>query len=227
MSVSERLGQRVLDLETQGADPQRVELLKRARRFKRSWMEMAEALLELRVSRAYERWGYADLYAYCADELLIQKRTVEKLTGSYRALARHAPQILEDEDDERAVPSIDAVDYFARAMGEHREDAEKRSYPRKVVDDLQKAVFEEAQPLSVLRKQFNDVLFAKSPAEDELATMQRANSTAHRLSNLLPDIRGLKRDRVAEVAAALDALVRDLEKLIPEARERAVPARAS
>ena len=141
VSATDTLGQRVMDLQSDGADPLRIELLHRARRFKRSWIEMAEALTQLRVSRAYEGWGYADLYGYCNDELLIKKRTVDKLTGSYRAIERHAPQILDAANDDSPMPSIDAVDYFARAMGEHRDDAEPAGAARTVVDELQRAVF--------------------------------------------------------------------------------------
>ena len=71
------------------------------------------------------------------------------------------------------------------------------------------------------------MLKPKSPADDALAVMQRANSAAQRLCNLLPDIEGIGRDRVSEVGAALDAFIRDLESLIPEARDRAEQARAS
>jgi hypothetical protein len=227
MSVTERLGQRAMDLEQQGAHPLRVELLHRARRFKRSWIDMAEGLAELRANRAYEDWGYDDLHAYCAGELLLQKRTVEKLTGSFRTIERHAPQMLDPERSDEPMPTIDAVDYFARAMGEHREGAAKPAEDNGVVEELRKAVFDDPQPLSVLRKQFNDVLYPKSPAEDALAVMQRANSAANRLCNLLPDIDGLQRARISEVAAALDALIRDIEVLLPKARERATLDKAS
>jgi GTP cyclohydrolase I len=56
-------------LERTGEDPLRLELVHRAQRFKRSWVELAEALHELRGNRGYEAWGYADLHEYCAKEL--------------------------------------------------------------------------------------------------------------------------------------------------------------
>ena len=41
-----KLQDRADELASQGADPMRIEALHRARRFKRSWLEMAEALSE-------------------------------------------------------------------------------------------------------------------------------------------------------------------------------------
>ncbi|MCA9620009.1 MAG: hypothetical protein KC731_13380 [Myxococcales bacterium] len=227
----DRLNDRAETLETEGGDPLRVELLRRARRFKRSWVEMAEALLELRVSRAYESWGYKDLYGYCAEELLIKRRTVDKLTGSYDTLKRHAPEVLAEDYDERRVPSFDAVDYFARAVDRVSdpgavvwEDGGGES--TEVVDDLRRAVFEEQRPVTSLRRRFNDVLFTKSHDENALAIMEKAHGAAERLCSLLPNVEGLDKGRVAEVAAALDGLIRDLEGLMPDRRAR-VEAQAS
>ena len=56
--------------------------------------------------------------------------------------------------------------------------------------------------------------------------MEKANAAAQRLCNWLPNIDGLGRDRVADVAASLDALIRDLEEMLPEARERVAEGRA-
>lgn len=228
MSADERLDQRAEALASEGADPVRVELLRRARNFKRSWVEMAEALLELRVTRGYEAWGYKDLYAYCAEELLIKKRTVDKLTGSYDTLQRHAPEVLSNDFDQRRLPSFDAVDYFAKAVDRVSEPG---SGPlddpaETVVEDLKQAVFEEQKPVTALRRQFNGVIFTKSNDENALAIMEKANAAAERLCHWLPNIEGLGRDRVAETAAALDGLIRDLEALIPEARERVASERA-
>ena len=70
-------------LAREGADALRIELVRRARNFKRTWVEMAEALVEVRDTQAYLAWGYQDLYAYCHQELLLRQPTVDKLTGSF------------------------------------------------------------------------------------------------------------------------------------------------
>jgi hypothetical protein len=44
--------------EAHADDPARVELLQRARRFKASWIELAEGLSNVRRSGDFKRWGY-------------------------------------------------------------------------------------------------------------------------------------------------------------------------
>lgn len=219
MSASKQLGQRLVDLEAQGADPLRLELLKRSRSFKRSWIDMAEALLQLRVSRAYERWGYKELYSYCSEELLLKRRTVDKLTGSYQAVEEHAPAMLKPNAYAGSLPPLDAVDYFARAVTA-REDAPPPAASEKVVEELHEAVFSEGRPLRALRKQFDEVLYPKSPEQESLTSMRRANLAAQRLRRLLAEIEGLSRGRSDEVSATLSRLEAELEPLILAAQER-------
>jgi hypothetical protein len=214
--VMDALGRREEQLREDGADPRRLELLRRARRFKRSWIDMAEALVELRVSRHFESWGYADFYEYCAEELLIKRRTVDKLTGNFTTLERHAPEILRGGDDQR-IPTFDSVDYFARALsaneGGHAPAPE-------VLDELRTAVFEEGKPLTSLRRKFNSVLYAKSEPEQALENLSRAHSAAERLGAMLADLPGLSPVRAADVAAALEGLRAELGTLIEGAEAR-------
>ena len=64
-----------------GDDPERVELLHRARRFKASWIELAEGLTAARRHAHWRRWGFASLEEYAKSELHLRPETVEKLTG--------------------------------------------------------------------------------------------------------------------------------------------------
>ncbi len=219
MSANTQLGQRLVDLEAQGADPLRLELLKRARSFKRSWIDMAEALLQLRVNRAFERWGYKDLYSYCSEELLLKRRTVDKLTGSYQAVEQHAPAMLKPNAYAGTLPPLDAVDYFARAVTP-RDDAPPAAASEKVVEQLHEAVFSQGRPLRALRKQFDEVLYPKSPEQETLSNMRRANLAAQRLRRLVAEIEGLPRGRSDEVRATLERLQTELEPLILAAQDR-------
>jgi hypothetical protein len=223
-SGDRKLQQRMDQLLEEGADPLRLEALERARTFKRSWIDMAEALMQVRATEAYQAWGYADLYAYCADELLIKRKTVDKLTGSLTAIKRHAPALLDAGDLDQPIPSYDAVDYFARAMGEGGDDSPPEHSPPKhsveVLDELREAVFDEGRPVSAIRRQFNPVLYPKSDDQCALEALEKASAAARRVANLLHSIDGLSPRRVLEVEAALLALQQDLDRLIPGARER-------
>ncbi len=219
--VTDTLSQRQQSLQDQGADPLRIELLRRARRFKRSWIDMADALLEVKQRAAYQAWGYETLYAYCEQELMINKRTVDKLTGSYSTLREHAPELLERADD-APIPSYDAVDYFRRVV-----DKPDSAPDDEVVRDLRAAVFEQGAPLSDIRKQFNPVFFAKTNEDVALEALMKAQRMAGQLEQLLADLDGLSAARVREVTTALAALRKDLDELIPEARAQAEMSRAA
>jgi len=218
--VSKRLKQRAKELESEGADPLRIELLETAHRFKRSWIEMAAGLIKVRERRAYDGWGYADIYAYCQEELLLTRRTVDKLTGSYNTLERHAPKLLQKDRDE-PIPSFDAVDYFNRVVGDSSDDAPSHEAPGEVIDDLRQAVFDDAQPVAAIRKQFNPILFTRSDEQNALDLLDKTSSSARRLAKLVPCVDGLSGTRVADVMRALEALQHDLDGLRPVAAERA------
>ncbi|HMI86187.1 MAG TPA: hypothetical protein VK550_18965, partial [Polyangiaceae bacterium] len=64
-------------------DPERVDLLRRTRQFKASWIELAEALTESRRRGGFRRWGYDSFEDYTRRELFLRQETVDKLTGSF------------------------------------------------------------------------------------------------------------------------------------------------
>ena len=144
MATHQRLGDLAEALEAEGADELRVHIVRRAREFKRSWVMMAEALVEVRNRESYLEWGYEDFYTYCALELQIKQATADKLTGSYVALKRHAPAVLKRDGLTERIPTCDAVDYFAKALQKNpSNDDGERAVSEEVVDELRHAVFEE------------------------------------------------------------------------------------
>ncbi|HZO12045.1 MAG TPA: hypothetical protein VFB62_02265 [Polyangiaceae bacterium] len=204
-------------LVAEGAEPLRLEALSVAKKFKRSWIEMAAVLVRVRQREAYLAWGYSDLYSYCAEELKIKPRTVDKLTGSYNTLERHAPELIKSDVD-RPVPSCDAVDYFARLVGEHSDDV----HPEAVVAELRHAVFDEARPLNALRRQFNPILCPRNEQEVARENVERASAATRRLLALLPSLKGLSRRRRSEITAVLEGLDRELATLAERSQSLAV-----
>ncbi len=69
------------------SDPVRSDTLQKARAFKRTWLELAEALSKVTETKLWEKWGFSDFDAYCRKELHLRGSTVAKLLGSYRFLA--------------------------------------------------------------------------------------------------------------------------------------------
>lgn len=220
--ATEALNLRERSLLEQGADPLRIEILQRARRFKRSWIDMAEALLKVKASGVFQEWGYADLYAYCEEELLIKRRTVDKLAGSFSTIQQHAPQVLE-EDRDVPIPNYDAVDYFKKVM----EAPDSSPHDPEVMEELRSAVFEEGQPANMLRKHFNPIFFAKTNEDVALDALLKVKNTAERLERLLGDVDGISEESVTTVGGALERLTAELDELIPKARARVETTRAA
>ena len=208
-------------LAREGADALRIELVRRARNFKRTWVEMAEALVEVRDTQAYLAWGYQDLYAYCHQELLLRQPTVDKLTGSFVALRRHAPAVLQRDGVDQLIPTCDAVDYFAKAMraGDDADADGPRELSDDVLGELKTAVFEDGASVAKLRRRFNPVLYPKPDGAERLAAIERAGATAERLIRLLARVDGLSEARREQVARALDAMREDLDALAETAHD--------
>src|SRR5256885_156829 len=76
-------------------DPLRADTLAKARAFKRTWLELAEALTKVQHGSSFRDWGYDDFDAYCRKELHLRSATVSKLLGSYRFLETSAPRVIE------------------------------------------------------------------------------------------------------------------------------------
>jgi hypothetical protein len=213
-------------LERSGDDPRRLELVQRARRFKRSWVELAEALIALRQSQDYQKWGYGDLHEYCNKELSIRSATVDKLLVSFSTIQRHAPEVLQRDGVARDIPSLDAIDYFNRALGTDTKPGPFRRLdaPDHVLDQLRTAVFEEGQNVRELRERFNPVLRPKPESESKDEAVRRARSAAQKLTQALSEVDGLSEARVARVQAAIEALLRDLDQLAEKPAARASKA---
>ena len=205
-------------LERAGDDPQRLELVHRAQRFKRSWVELAEALATLRKNRAYERWGYGDLQDYCTKELAIRAATVDKLLLSLSTVQRHAPEVLQRDGVARDIPSLDAVDYFGRAIGTEEKPGPVRRLdaPDDVIEQLRNAVFDENNSVRELRQRFTPMLRPERDHDEGDDAVRKTKAAAQRLVELVPTVRGVSEARVGRVLAVLEALLRDLEALLQE-----------
>ncbi|MEM9457369.1 MAG: hypothetical protein AAGF11_24530 [Myxococcota bacterium] len=225
--ATEKIDALLSRLEQTGADPQRLDALRCTQRFKRSWVELAQTLVEIRRANAYEAWGYEDFYKYCTQELFLKRPTVDKLTISYSTLKRLAPSVLKWDGVEREIPSYQAVDYFSKAMGTDRNaraanDAAHAPAPppREVIKELRHAVFDEGQSVAELRRRFDPILRPKPAGTETLEAINKAMATARKLAELLPDVDGLTDKRVATTEKALGALRQDLEQLAAPLREK-------
>lgn len=228
--ATEKIEALIAQLETSGADPIRLAALRCTQRFKRSWVELGEMLVQVRNEGSYETWGYDDFYKYCAQELHLRRPTVDKLTGSFGALQRLAPQVLAWDGVQKEVPSYQAVDYFSKAMdrAKNTRAANDSGSPpeRSDMRDLRKAVFDEGHSVGELRKRFDPIFHPKPAGAADLEVLSKARSAANRLAEVLPDVPGLSRGCTTAVEKALGTLRAELEELEAPLKEKVAKARA-
>ncbi len=163
-------------------DPERVEVIAKARMFKRSWIELADALSAVSDRQSWTRWGYESFESYCKKELHLSPATALKLLGSFRFLQTSAPRIVERALTEPSapIPSQRAVDFVARA--EQRGAANEEA-----LREIRRAAFDESADAPALSRRFKSVAFpvAESQAEEQLRG--RLASAAQRLAALIAE----------------------------------------
>jgi len=186
-------------------DPERAELLRRARRFKTSWMELAEALTLAKRSASWRQWGYESFEAYAKGELYLRQETVDKLTGSYSFLQRRAPAVLARDGLRERIPSYAAVDFLRRA--DASEDA-----PREVVEEIRKRVIDDAAPLAAVSRAYRDVVFPLEEDRQRARDAAGLKNVAKRLRELLEQTRVVPRKLAGEVAQTLERLLEAIEE---------------
>lgn len=163
-------------------DPERVDVLGKARHFKRTWIELAEALSGVYERESWLRWGHASFDDYCRKELHLKKGTVSKLLGSFRFLQNTAPRLLERSlrEPDAPVPSLQAVDFMARAVDRGAADEE-------TMEEMHRAVFEEGADAPVLSRRFKEVAFPVDEGEKRDKLRGQLAHTARKLASLLAE----------------------------------------
>jgi hypothetical protein len=185
-------------------DPERAEMIRTARRFKSSWIELAEALSRARRGSTWKRWGFPSFEQYTKQELCLRPETVEKLTGSFTFLQKRAPEVLARDGLSAPIPSYQAVDFLRRA--EESEDA-----PREAVQALTRKVLADGAPLSAVSREYKDVVFPISEADRSARDAATLKAAASRLRDLLPETKAVPKKLAHEVAAAVERVLEALE----------------
>lgn len=196
-------------LEEQYADdPERVELLRRTRRFKASWLELGEALSEVKRHKTWEKWGYDSMESYAKAELKLRMDTVEKLTGSFMFLHKRAPEVLRRDPLEKELPSYQAIDFLRRAEERAEEDD---TLPEGTMVDIRKKVLEDNVPVATVARLYKDTLFPVSEEDKKAKDRAAIKSSATKLRDLLAESDVLPKGIARTVGDALDELLGELK----------------
>ena len=164
-------------------DPVRADTLQKARSFKRTWLELAEALARVNEKRLWQGWGFSDFDAYCRKELHLRGSTVAKLLGSYRFLETSAPRVLERAKEDRyetPIPSLPAVEFVQRATETGAADEE-------TLQSIRRVAFEEGGETPLLSRQFGKLAFPQTDRDRRDKLRASIAQAARRLSSLIAE----------------------------------------
>ena len=164
-------------------DPVRADTLQKARAFKRTWLELAEALSRAHEKRLWEKWGFSDFDAYCRKELHLRGSTVAKLLGSYRFLETSAPRVIERARTDRfeaPIPSLPVVEFVQRATQTGAADEE-------TLRSIHRVAFEEGAEAPVLNRQFGKLAFPQTERDRRDKLRGAIAQAARRLSSLIAE----------------------------------------
>ncbi len=181
-------------------DPERADLIARARRFKTSWLELAEGLTRIRRSGQWKEWGYETFEEYGKKELHLRAETVSKLTGSFAFLQKKAPHVLERDGVNERIPSYQAVDFLRRA--EEREDA-----PVDTVREIRTRVLDEVAPMPTVNREYKDSVFPIDAKERKSKDKAAIRNVAGKLREIVGGTRAVKRELADEVNDVLTRLL--------------------
>ena len=165
------------------SDPVRADTLQKARSFKRTWLELAEALSRVNDKRLWESWGFSDFDAYCRKELHLRSATVAKLLGSYRFLETSAPKVIErarTDHFEAPIPSIATVEFVQKATAEGHADEE-------TLRTIHHSAFEEGLEKPMLARKFGELVFPQTDRDKREKMRAQLAQAARRLSSLLAE----------------------------------------
>lgn len=185
----------------------RYMVLKNAKDFKTSWIELGRALYSVWKDKLYKEWGYAEFDTYSAKEIGIRKQTAVKLLKSYYFLEKEEPRLLEkgytQSQEAAKIPSFESVDVLRLAKS-------KKNLDQEDYQSLKKEVFEKGKDASGLKKNLAVIIREKQELQPQEAEKQKKAAVVKRL---LGTLKNLKKE--VEVLKLLPAaLIKETASLI-------------
>ncbi|TSK09071.1 MAG: hypothetical protein FPO08_07165 [Geobacter sp.] len=180
----------------------RYEVLDKAKRFKSSWVELGEKLLDVSKRARFREWGYGSFEEYCVQEIRIKRGTAEKLTMAYRFMEKEEPQLLQQREELRPLPDYRSIDLLRQAK-------EEKGFSEEEYGDLRKRVVEDEKSHPTVLKKFKEVSSLREEP-NPLVPLKAAVSAAKRLESALRACEVAPAAFVQQVGEMLDHLEQEL-----------------
>jgi hypothetical protein len=210
-SGAERHIEKIMDQLEPGSE--RYDVLDKAKRFKSSWVELGEKLLDVSSRGSFRQWGYESFEEYCVQEIRIKRGTAEKLTLAYRFMEKEEPQLLNQRQELRPLPDYRSIDLLRKAK-------EEKGFSEEEYGDLRKSVVEEDRSHPTVLKKYKEVA-ATREEPNPLLPLKATLSTARRLEASLRALADAPPLFLEQVSELVQYLAGELETLGGEGGEEA------
>ena len=202
-SSSERHIETIMERLEPGSD--RYDVLDKAKRFKSSWVELGEKLLQVSSKGRFREWGYQSFEEYCVQEIRIKRGTAEKLTTAYRFMEKEEPQLLSAREELKPLPDYRSIDLLRKAK-------EEKGFSEEEYGDLRKSVVEEERSHPTVLKKYKEVAALREEV-NPLAPLKASISAARRLDSTLRGLADPPAVYLEQVGVMIAHLEQELEAL--------------
>jgi hypothetical protein len=164
----------------------RYQVLKSAKDFKASWVELGRTLYSVWKGRLYKEWGFSTFDFYASREIGIRKQTALKLLRSYYFLEKEEPVYLRQDYmesvDAAVVPSYESIDVLRLAKN-------KKTLGEEDYANLKKDIFENGKDARQARKDLTSILRQRQELGPEEAYKKRKIATVRRFLSILKSLK--------------------------------------
>jgi hypothetical protein len=200
-------GETVIERIMQELDPdsERYQVLAIAKRFKSSWVELGEQLVQVNSRGLFRQWGYDSFEDYCAREVRIRKPTAQKLTQAYHYLEKEEPELLARHAELKPLPDFRSVDLLRQAR-------EEREFSEEEYAELRRAVVDEDRSHPTVLKRFKEVATSRENGPDQVQLLRSGLSAARRLETIIDQLDQVSTEQRQMVVDLILQLEREIER---------------
>ncbi|MBM3253209.1 MAG: hypothetical protein FJZ16_03025 [Candidatus Omnitrophica bacterium] len=179
----ENIEQRIKDTDENSF---RYQVLKCAKDFKTSWVELGRALYSVWKDKLYKEWGYNTFEAYIAKEIGIRRQTAMKLLRSYWFLEKEEPEYLKDEYvknvEASKLPNYESVYVLRQAKA--KSELDENDYT-----NLKKDVFEKGRDARDIKKDLTALVRQRKESDPQEAWKKKRVATVKRFITTLKSLK--------------------------------------
>ncbi len=187
----------MINTKLSNTDTVREKTKEAAKRYRASWVEVAQYLYTIYKDKLYRDWNYVNFETYCARELQIKQSAAVKMLKSYYFLEKEEPEALaannSDDTSKASAPNFEAVNLLRLAK------TNKKITPAEF-RDLRQAVFEKEKEPKEVRAQIRQIVSEKEPKDLRQEKDAKRNTVIKRLITFLSNAkRELENDELVPV----------------------------